>query len=170
MSVNFVNRTTKNTVAFFSPRKASSATLKDYSFDFDLSSLCQNAGELPLQAVITDDGGNTATKNISIIAIDVTCESVQTLNYTKETSLQVGGQKTSIPMYRFPNNASELGINTKVEILKNGEWEVLQETIVRDTYPHNVSIDPTGLGPVSYTHLTLPTIRHRCRSRWSPYH
>ena len=24
--------------------------------------------------------------------------------------------------------------------------------------------------PVSYTHLTLPTIRHRCRSRWSPYH
>ena len=24
--------------------------------------------------------------------------------------------------------------------------------------------------PVSYTHLTLPTIRRRCRSRWSPYH
>ena len=71
MSVNFVNRTTKNTVAFFNPRKASSATLTDYSFEFDLSSLCQNAGELPLQAVITDDGGNTATKNISIIAVDV---------------------------------------------------------------------------------------------------
>ena len=25
------------------------------------------------------------------------------------------------------------------------------------------------LAPVSYTHLTLPTIE-RCRSRWSPYH
>ena len=24
--------------------------------------------------------------------------------------------------------------------------------------------------PVSYTHLTLPTRCHRCRSRWSPYH
>ena len=24
--------------------------------------------------------------------------------------------------------------------------------------------------PVSYTHLTLPTISCRCRSRWSPYH
>ena len=24
--------------------------------------------------------------------------------------------------------------------------------------------------PVSYTHLTLPTILRRCRSRWSPYH
>ena len=28
----------------------------------------------------------------------------------------------------------------------------------------------TDEGAVSYTHLTLPTIRHRCRSRWSPYH
>ena len=25
-------------------------------------------------------------------------------------------------------------------------------------------------GTVSYTHLTLPTRCHRCRSRWSPYH
>ena len=24
--------------------------------------------------------------------------------------------------------------------------------------------------PVSYTHLTLPTKGHGCRSRWSPYH
>ena len=24
--------------------------------------------------------------------------------------------------------------------------------------------------PVSYTHLTLPTIYPKCRSRWSPYH
>ena len=27
----------------------------------------------------------------------------------------------------------------------------------------------SGPGPVSYTHLTLPTNRE-CRSRWSPYH
>ena len=26
------------------------------------------------------------------------------------------------------------------------------------------------LEPVSYTHLTLPTIHVECRSRWSPYH
>ena len=25
-------------------------------------------------------------------------------------------------------------------------------------------------GAVSYTHLTLPTTAHSCRSRWSPYH
>ena len=28
----------------------------------------------------------------------------------------------------------------------------------------------TGVGPVSYTHLTLPTKPMMCRSRWSPYH
>ena len=27
-----------------------------------------------------------------------------------------------------------------------------------------------GVGTVSYTHLTLPTILRSCRSRWSPYH
>ena len=27
-----------------------------------------------------------------------------------------------------------------------------------------------GFLAVSYTHLTLPTISCRCRSRWSPYH
>ena len=27
-----------------------------------------------------------------------------------------------------------------------------------------------GAQPVSYTHLTLPTRCHRCRSRWSAYH
>ena len=27
-----------------------------------------------------------------------------------------------------------------------------------------------NMGPVSYTHLTLPTTCNLCRSRWSPYH
>ena len=32
-------------------------------------------------------------------------------------------------------------------------------------------VDATdGVMAVSYTHLTLPTTRQRCRSRWSPYH
>ena len=31
-------------------------------------------------------------------------------------------------------------------------------------------LGPKGLMPVSYTHLTLPTMSLVCRSRWSPYH
>ncbi|MCI6554170.1 MAG: hypothetical protein MSA43_00685 [Prevotella sp.] len=150
MSVNFVNRTTKKVVATFQPKKASSATLTDYSFEFDLSSLCTQAGELPLQAQITDDGGNTATKNISLIAVDVTCISVQTLNYTKDTSLEVGGMAKNIPMYKFPNNASDKGILVKVEIYKAGEWQVLTTATITDTYSHNVLINPSGLAHGAY--------------------
>ena len=31
-------------------------------------------------------------------------------------------------------------------------------------------VDRDRIIPVSYTHLTLPTIVEWCRSRWSPYH
>lgn len=150
MSVNFVNRTTKKVVASFQPRKASSSAMNDYSFEFDLSSLCTQAGELPLQAQITDDGGNTATKNLSLIAIDVTCVSVQTLNYTKDTSLEVGGSAKNIPMYKFPNNASDKGILVTVEIYKEEGWQVLATTTVLDTYSHNVLISPSGLSHGAY--------------------
>ena len=30
--------------------------------------------------------------------------------------------------------------------------------------------DLEDISPVSYTHLTLPTMAGLCRSRWSPYH
>ena len=33
-----------------------------------------------------------------------------------------------------------------------------------------VGVPTPGMEPVSYTHLTLPTIHVECRSRWSPYH
>ena len=32
------------------------------------------------------------------------------------------------------------------------------------------ALNALGSAPVSYTHLTLPTTLHECRSRWSPYH
>ena len=37
------------------------------------------------------------------------------------------------------------------------------------TWPATQACALTG-NPVSYTHLTLPTIHVLCRSRWSPYH
>ena len=38
-----------------------------------------------------------------------------------------------------------------------------------DSAPGNPSMWG-GSDAVSYTHLTLPTTLHECRSRWSPYH
>lgn len=150
MKVAFANRTTKKTVATFEPKKASSASNEDFSFSFDLSSLGTSAGEIPLQAVITDDSGNTATKNLSLIAVDVTCVSVQTLNYTKDTSLEVNGNAKNIPMFKFPNNSSDKGILTKVEMYRDGEWKLLQSITVSDTYSHGVLINPAGLSHGAY--------------------
>ena len=39
---------------------------------------------------------------------------------------------------------------------------------VRQEYEYDIPLHDAE--PVSYTHLTLPTIRRGCRSRWSPYH
>ena len=45
---------------------------------------------------------------------------------------------------------------------------VFQRDIERDFSITRSTV--TNILPVSYTHLTLPTISDRCRSRWSPYH
>ena len=61
------------------------------------------------------------------------------------------------------------------------EIENLSENIMKEKLPNlTKEIDiqevqeaqrvPKKLDPVSYTHLTLPTIPFECRSRWSPYH
>ena len=50
------------------------------------------------------------------------------------------------------------------------EWS-LGQVAVHDLDHPGVVYEVVDLpGPVSYTHLTLPTTRQRCRSRWSPYH
>ena len=41
---------------------------------------------------------------------------------------------------------------------------------VLQKHPNVVVIVDRDAAAVSYTHLTLPTITVRCRSRWSPYH
>ena len=35
---------------------------------------------------------------------------------------------------------------------------------------HGITVVDRGYRTVSYTHLTLPTICFKCRSRWSAYH
>ena len=41
----------------------------------------------------------------------------------------------------------------------------------REDFTHaSVNRIQARVDSVSYTHLTLPTTRQRCRSRWSPYH
>ena len=61
-----------------------------------------------------------------------------------------------------PNARKDYHYNETEELFYQLEGNIevhIQEDGVKKTFE-----------PVSYTHLTLPTIRRGCRSRWSPYH
>ena len=47
---------------------------------------------------------------------------------------------------------------------------MLQQTQVKRVAESYFTPFLNAFPPVSYTHLTLPTIIRECRSRWSPYH
>ena len=59
-----------------------------------------------------------------------------------------------------------------VDLKKTGKAYILPDDGGEDIYiaANNVRHALHGDIAVSYTHLTLPTMRLRCRSRWSPYH
>ena len=48
--------------------------------------------------------------------------------------------------------------------------DALIEVVDNDYVEYKLEKTKQGFKAVSYTHLTLPTTRLRCRSRWSPYH
>ena len=143
-TIALVDRDTNTTLEVFTFNKASSASMSTYDFVMDVSKYFANAGVRRFKCVITDDAGNTGSRNINVTAVDVTVSSVQTLQYTSSTALSVGGTAKSIPLFKFANNASDRGINAIVEIYLNGEWQELGNTIVQDTYSHGISIDPNN--------------------------
>ena len=67
--------------------------------------------------------------------------------------LSVVGEVTLVTGCRL----SVVGFLTVVLGLEAQEARRIPENMVR-------------VSSVSYTHLTLPTMKCRCRSRWSPYH
>ena len=64
-------------------------------------------------------------------------------------------------MARFPGVADEATVR---QLLFDSYAELAE------TSRHPEMLPTTSVQPVSYTHLTLPTIAAECRSRWSPYH
>ena len=63
------------------------------------------------------------------------------------------------------------GKSTLMKIL-SGVYQPDEGEIIFEDKPVSFSdpLSAQNVGTVSYTHLTLPTTRHQCRSRWSPYH
>ena len=63
-------------------------------------------------------------------------------------------------------------VGNVIELPAENMWQtVLYSTSDNDLVANSFnSLGIVDRVPVSYTHLTLPTIAAECRSRWSPYH
>ena len=159
-SAQLIDRDTNQVLETYKLNKASSASSDTYDFEFDLSSYFTSAGARRFKLLVTDDGGNTGSRNVNVTAVDVTITSMQTLNYTSSTALEAGGSTKSILMYKFANNASDKGIECISEIYINGEWLELGRATINDTYSHSISINPNNCVGNVLTHGAYPIRIH----------
>ena len=70
--------------------------------------------------------------------------------------------------YQTAATCEEFNMNLTTAALNGGEDYELLFTIPISEHAKIEKME--NIRPVSYTHLTLPTTLHECRSRWSPYH
>ena len=129
-------------------------------YKVDLSEYFKNASNQKFSITVRS-GSLSLTKSLTIRAVDVSVTSVQTLGYTADTVLRVGGGQTSINVYKFPNNVST--INATVEVYHGGEWKVFQEKTVTSTATQSIVVNPRDLfgdGKVALTHSVLPVRVH----------
>ena len=143
-NIQIVDRDTAQVLYSDSQTHPSSDSRTDYSFEFDLSQYFTAAATRRLQLIATDGSGDRASRTINVVAVDVTCECVQVLNYTSASVVLTTDTVKSLPMFQFPNNQGT--ITAKVDIYKGGEWVNIGTTQVTDSYAHNISVNPTSLG------------------------
>lgn len=123
----------------------SSTSPTNYSFKYDFTPYFSEASARDFTIVAYDAEGNVKRRTITVTAVDVTCTSVQTLNYTTGSVLEVGGSTKNLLMYKFANNVSKLGVKVTTEMFFNGEWKKLGESVITDSYSHSISIDPCNV-------------------------
>ena len=123
----------------------SSTSATNYTFQFDFTPYFAEAAAKDFTIVASDAEGNIKRRTITVTAVDVTCTSVQTLNYTSSSALEVGGSTKNLLMYKFANNVSKQGVKVFTEMFYNGEWRSLGVATITDSYSHSISIDPCNV-------------------------
>lgn len=151
--IELVDRDTNITVFSQTVNQQSSADLNDYSFPIDFTQFFTAAGSKKYRLVAYDDTGATGSKNITVTAVDVTCTSVQVLQYSADNPITPTTASVSVPLYKFANNQSDKGISAQIDIKLGGEWQPLATAVVNDSFTHSVTIRPTELG---LTHGSYP--------------
>lgn len=158
--VELYDRDTNQLLETYRLNKASSADNATYDFIFDLSSYFPLASQRKFKMIAYDDSDHSGSRNINVTAVDVTIKSEQTLNYTASTVVNVGGNTKTLPMYRFPNNASDKGILCSVEIMIAGEWKTLGTATISDTYSHSITVNPNSCAGSVLEHGAYPLRIH----------
>lgn len=151
--IELVDRDTNITVFTQTVNQQSSANLNDYSFPLDFTQFFTAAGSKKYRLVAYDDTGATGSKNITVTAVDVTCTSVQVLQYSADNPITPTTTSVSVPLYKFGNNQSDKGISAQVDIKMAGQWQPLATAIVNDSFTHSVTLRPAELG---LTHGSYP--------------
>lgn len=158
-TVQLIDRTTKLVLETWRLYKPSSSSELLFDFAFDVSSYFTTAGSRDFQLKVTDDGGNVGTRNITVIAVDLTIRSEQTLNYTASTSLKAGENKAvTINCYSFPNFSTD--IKAVEEIFIDGEWHTLGTTNVKSSHTNIISVNAMNCCGKVLTHGAYPIRIH----------
>lgn len=159
--VELYDRDTNQLLETYRLNKATSADKETFDFAFDVSRYFTLASQRKFKFIAYDDSDRTASRNINVTAVDLTIRSEQTLNYTASTAIPVGSQSAkTLPMYRFPNNASDKGILCAVEIFIAGQWKTLGTATVSDSFAHSITIDPKNCCGSVLTHGAYPLRIH----------
>ena len=87
------------------------------------------------------------------------------LNLAKQIDFQEVQEAQRLPKNLDPRKHTPRHIIITLHKVKDKE-RILKAAREKET----VTYKGVPIRPVSYTHLTLPTTTHGCRSRWSPYH
>ena len=158
-TVQLIDRTTKLVLETWRLYKPSSSSELLFDFEFDVSSYFTTAGSRDFQLKVTDDGGNVGTRNITVVAVDLTIRSEQTLNYTASTSLKAGENKAvTINCYSFPNFSTD--IKAVEEIFIDGEWHTLGTTNVKSSHTNIISVNAMNCCGKVLTHGAYPIRVH----------
>ena len=124
---------------------SSSTSLTDYKFSADFTPYLDGAGSRDFIVKVYDQEGNTRSQNITVVAVDVTVEITRALN---ECLVIKGAGETMLDnFYRFEKNALKRdgGIDVTIELLWKGQWKMIGEANVTDTFSKSIAINPSNL-------------------------
>lgn len=146
-TVAIIDNTTKQTLLTKSFNDHS-ASVTDYKFVIDVSSLFKSPGTRYLRVMATDDEGTSFSRLITVKSIDAT---VRTTDSLASLMLLTTDTNKVLSLYQFPNNQGG-SILASIKIYANGAWHDLQETTIRDNSYHAVTVSPTLQDGTVLTH------------------